>query len=195
VPAAHSAGDAVLHLESSVLIVPFAAEFFENRASLNFLHTVTMPDIRIAAAEFYVNNAFGPSQARQQCYTATPDGGLRTLSGGQFSMQVGGSLATQENAAPPLLIEATHAVRDIRAMVGQPAVGYTIGVHVYQNGTPYCNLTIASGSTTSASVLSGANLPPLAEAATITMDVTLDVIEGFQGSISPGRDLTLTIRL
>ena len=38
-------------------------------------------------------------------FGATTDQGLRTLSGGQLSMQVEGYLATQTDAAPPLVIE------------------------------------------------------------------------------------------
>ncbi len=117
--ASHVTGDLVLHLSTTVAIVPFAEGFFENKASGNFLHTMSLPDVRLCASEFFVNNAFGNSQATQQCYTADPDGGLRTLSGGQFSIQVAGYLATQTDAAPPLMVEASHAVRDIRTTVSQ----------------------------------------------------------------------------
>lgn len=190
----HNAGDPVLHMDQTTVVVPFAANFFENRASIDYLHTLSLPDVRIAAAEFYVTNSFGNSQARQTCYTLQPDGGLRTLSGGQFSMQVSGYLATQTDAAPPLLIETSHAVRDIRAVVNQAATGYTISVDVLQNGTEYCNVSIPTGQTTS-SVLDGAALAALAGNASLTVNVTLQVIAGFSGSISPGRDLAVTIRL
>ncbi len=192
--ATHNLGDPALVLGTSVFVVPFAQNFFGNIASINYLHTISVPDIRIAAGQFYVTNAFGNSQANQQCYTSEADGGLRTLSGGQFSIQVSGYLATQQNAAPPLLVEAFHAVRDLRAMISQPASGYTVSVDVLQNGTEYCNMTIPSGTIASEPV-DGSDLPPLQEGATITMNVTLEVIQGFQGSISPGRDLTVTIRL
>ena len=192
--ATHNAGDPALPLETSILIVPFAQNFFSNKASVNYLQTESLPDIRIAAAEFYVTNAFGDSLAQQQCYTSGTDGRLRTLSGGQFSMQVSGYLATQQSAAPPLLVETPHAVRDLRAALNQAAVGYTISVDVLQNGVEYCNLTVATGDTTSP-VVDGVNLPPLLEAAALTMNITLEVIQGFPDSISPGRDLTVTIRL
>jgi hypothetical protein len=191
----HAQGDAVLLLDSSTVVLPFAAGFFENRASLNYLHTISLPDVRISAAEFFVTNAFGSSQAKQQCYTTEPDGGLRTLSGGQFSMQVSGYLATEQNAAPPLIVEATHAVRDIRATLGQPAAGYDVNIDILQNGTEYCQLTIASGSTTSSPLpSSGVNLSPLQEGASLTMNISL-AMQGSSGSVSPGRDLTVTIRL
>ena len=192
-PTAHSPGDTVLQLQTSTVVVPFALNFFENRASVNFLHTIALPDVRICGAQFLVTNAFGDSQATPQCYTQIPDGGLRTLSGGQFSLQVGGTLATQQNAAPPLFIQATHAVRDIRATLNQAAAGYSATLDVLQNGVLYCSLTIPTGATTS-NVVDGITLAPLTEGATLTLNVTLNVLQGFQGSTNPGRDLTVTVR-
>jgi hypothetical protein len=191
---AHNAGDSVLHLQASTFVVPFGLNFFANRASVNFLHTVSIPDVRVAASQFFVTNAFGDSEASQQCYTASPDGGLRTLSGGQFSLQVSGTLATQQNATPTLFIEATHAVRDIRASVNQPPVGYNVTIDLLQNGTPYCTLIIPSGSLIS-NVLDGVQLPALTGSSSLSLNLSLNLIQGFQGSINPGRDLTLTIRL
>lgn len=190
----HNAGDAVLHLTASDVIVPFAAGFFENRASLNYLHTFNLSDVRICAAEFFVSNSFGSSQTSQVCYTNLPDGGLRTLSGGQLSIQVSGYLATQQNAAPPLMVEAAHAVRDIRASLSQAASGYTITVDVLQNGTEYCRLQMASDATAS-NIIDGATLPALIEGANLTINITLNVIQNAPASLNPGRDLTITIRL
>jgi hypothetical protein len=196
VAGAHDSGDVVLVLSTSFIIVPFATNFFENKASVNYVHTVSMPDIRICGAEFFVTNAFGNSRSSQQCYTSAPDAGLRTLSGGQFSIQVSGYLATQQNAAPPLLIETSHAVRDVRATVTQAATGYNVGIDILQDGAELCHLTIASGDTTSA-ILDGLalDLPFLNGGSALTANITLDVIQGFTGSISPGRDLTITLRL
>lgn len=190
----HNAQDLVLHLDSTATSVAFAPNFFENRASSNYLHTISLPDVRVCAAEFYVTNTFGNSQTQQTSYTLQPDGGLRTLSGGQFSIQVSGYLATQQDAAPPLLVETAHAVRDIRCAVTQAATGYTVSVDILQNGVVYCNVSIPSGQTAS-SVLDGALLPPLQTAASVTINVTLQVVQGFTGQVSPGRDLTVTIRL
>ncbi len=193
---AHASGEIVLPLQTSIVVVPFAANFFENKASINYLHTVSVPDIRICAAEFFVTNSFGDSQANQQCYTKESDEGLRTLSGGQFSMQVSGYLATQANAAPPLIIEASHAIRDIRATVSQAAVGYTVSIDLLQNGIPFCNLILAS-TENSSTIIDGLALgvPFLESGAALTMNISLNVMQGFQGSLSPGRDLTITIRL
>ena len=86
---AHSSGDPVFLLDNSTIIVPFAPGFFENASSSNYIHTVALPDVRIIAAEFLVNNAFGSSQALQQSYAVVPPESslLRTLSGGQFSLK------------------------------------------------------------------------------------------------------------
>jgi hypothetical protein len=193
---AHSAGDAVLHLDSSTIIVPFAQNFFTNRASANYIHTISLPDIRIVAAEMFVTNAFGSSQTTQKSYAnLAPDDELRTLSGGQFSLQVGGYLSTQQNAAPPLMVEASHAVRDLRASMTEAASNYDISVQILQNGSPYAGvLTILSGSTMSSSVILGAALPPLLETAQLTIDITLTLIDPNVTQTSPGRDLTVTIR-
>ncbi len=191
---AHAQGDAVLHLNVSTIIAPFAAGFFENRSSINYIHTSSLPDARICAAQFFVTNSFGDSEAAQLCYTTGPEGGLRTLSGGQFSLQVSGYLATQQNAVPPLVVEAAHAVRDIRASVSQAPVGYTISIDVLQNATEYCSVTIPANATTS-NVLDGVALPPLLESGLLTINVTLNIVPNGPASISPGRDLTVTIRL
>jgi hypothetical protein len=176
-----------------VVIVPFASDFFRSKASGNFLHTFSLPDVRISAAEFFVPNSFGDGQAAQLCYTGGPEGGLRTLSGGQFAIQVSGYLATQRNAAPALTVEQTHAVRDVRAAVNQAPAGYDIGITIQQNGASYCSLIINSGDTVSSSVIDGVGLPPLEEAATLSLDISLSAVPG-AGSINPGRDLTVTIR-
>jgi hypothetical protein len=152
--------------------------------------------VRVCAAEFYVTNAFGNSQSSQICYTNLTDTGLRTLSGGQFSLQVSGYLATQQNAAPPLIIEADHAVRDLRATISQPAVGYDIEIDLFQDGDFYQMLMINAGNTASAITTNFFELPPLKKEATLTMNVTLNVlVPPPTGLLSPGRDLTVTIRL
>jgi hypothetical protein len=193
--ASHQPGDAVLHLDNALVVVPFAIGFFENRASANYIHTVSLPDVRIAAAELYVTNSFGNSPATPYPgLPDLPDKGLRTLSGGQFSMQFSGYLATQQNAAPPLIVQASHAVRDVRATLSQAASGYNIAIDILQNGKTYCSLTVPSGQTTSTSIVNGVSLPHLTESAMLTMNLTLQVIPNFPGSFSPGRDLTATIR-
>jgi hypothetical protein len=195
VPSTHNANEPILDLKSSVIIVPFAFDFFRSKASTNFLHSFSLPDVRISAAEFFVTNSFGNSQTSQRCYTLGADGGLRTLSGGQFTIQVAGYLATQQNAAPALTIEQTHAVRDVRATLNQAPAGYNIAIMVRQNGLSYCSLTVSSGSNTSSPVVDGIDIGTLQEGANLTLDVSLTPVPNYTGSLSPGRDLTVTIRL
>jgi hypothetical protein len=185
---AHSAGALILTLSSATVVMPFAVGFFENRASNNYVNTFSMPDIRVGAAELFVTNSFGNSQTS---YFLQP---LRTLSGGQFSLQVNGYLATQQNAAPPLLVEATHAVRDIRMTLSQPPTGYVITVDLLQNGDEYCQLTYDPSQTTPSAVVDGTNLPPLLEKALLTINITVTLIPNYDQALNPGNDLTVTIR-
>jgi Putative phage tail protein len=189
--AIHQTGELVLHLQAATFVLPFADNFFENRASQNYLHSMDLPEVRVAAAELFVTNAFGNSETTAQCYTGGTDGGLRTLSGGQFSFQVSGYLAVEQNAAPPLLVEANHAVRDIRATVSEAAGETAINVSILQNGVGYCNLSIAPGSLVS-QIVDGVDLPPLVSGATLTLSITQ---VGQAAASSPGSDLTVTIRL
>jgi len=187
----HNANDPVWLLSKITFVLSFARDFFENPASQNFAHTVTLPDVRVAASQFYVTNSRGDSTTSVQCYTSLPDGGLRTCSGGQFAIQVGGYLAVQQNAAPPLFVEATHSVRDLRASVSEAPAGTAVLLNLLQSGTVYCQLAIPAGQTVS-TVVNGADLPPLREGNAVSLDI---VQVGQAQQDSPGRDLTLTIRL
>jgi len=193
IAAAHTAGALILTLNSAAVIMPFSSGFFENRASNNYVNTFSMPDIRVGAAELFVTNSFGNSQTFSVCY-ASNTSPLRTLSGGQFSLQVNGYLATQQNAAPPLVVEATHAVRDIRMTLSQPPTGYVITVDLLQNGVEYCQLTYDPSQTTPTAVLDGTNLPPLLEGALLTINITVTLIPNYDQALNPGNDLTVTIR-
>ena len=198
--AVHLEGDPVLLLQTTHLVLPFEKGFFENIASINYLHAVSLPDCRVFAAQMFMTNVFGDGQTVTSSYMNAP---LRTLSGGQFSLQVGGYLATQTNAAPPLLVQAAHAVRDVRANLGQSAKGYSISIDIIQNGTPYCTLDIPDGSVlssftppnsqTAVSYVDGIYLPPLTKEAVLTMNVNVK-LNGSPAAPSPGRDLTVTIR-
>jgi hypothetical protein len=147
----------------------------------------------VAAAQLFVTNSFGVSETFTVCYASnTPP--MRTLSGGQFSLQVNGYLATQQNAAPPLVVEATHAVRDIRMSLTQPPTGYIVTVDLLQNGVEYCELVYDSTQTPPTSVIDGTNLPPLQESATLTVNITVTLIPNYQNALNPGNDLTVTVR-
>jgi hypothetical protein len=155
---------------------------------------VSLPDIRIGAAQFFVTNSFGDSQASVTCYTGNTTL-LRTLSGGQFSLQVNGYLATQQNAAPPLVVQAKHAVRDLRMTLGHAPSGYVITVDVLQNNTEYCRLSYDATQTPPTAVVDGTNLPPLLEDALLTINITVSLITNYGLALNPGRDLTVTIRM
>ncbi len=189
--AAHAAGTAVYHLKKKVFVAPFARDFFGSPASGSFSHTVYLPDARIASAELFVTNNQGDSETKVNAYTYGADQGLRTLSGGQFALQVEGFLAIQTNAAPPLVAQDTHAVRDVFAVVREAPTGAPVELRVRQNETTYCTLTIPAGGTTSNSV-EGFGKPPLTAGAQLNLDI---VSVGQGAEQSPGRDLTVTIRL
>jgi hypothetical protein len=124
-------------------------------------------------------------------FGATADQGLRTLAGGQLSVQTQGYLAIQTGATPPLVIEDSHIARDISAVVREAPSGGAIELQVTQNSSMYCTLTIADGQTTS-NVVGGFGLAPLTASAQLDLDITS--VPTAAGTL-PGRDLTVTIRL
>ena len=83
----------------------------------------------------------GTARPQDICLTHTTDSGLRTLSGGQYSIQVDGYLAVDQSAAPALVMEASHSVRDVYAVLGT-AADAAVGLQLNVNGAPYCQLTI-----------------------------------------------------
>ncbi len=186
--AAHSAQAPVYQLERKVFVASFVRGFFGSRASGNYAYPIYLPDVRIASGELFVTNNCGNSPTEVVCFTNTMDAGIRTLSGGQFSIQIEGFLAIQTNAAPPLVIQASHSVRDIFAVVRDAPTGAAIELRLRQNETMYCTLTIPAGETMS-NVVNGFGLPPLAAGAQLNLDVVS------VGTTTPGRDLTVTLRL
>ena len=128
--AAHAAGAVDLCTWSgTTVIVPFVSGFFGSPASGDTAYSVFLPDVRVAAAEFFVTNMFGTGPVLHVPYSATTDGGLRTLSGGQISLQVDGYLAMQTDAAPPLVMDEAHAARDIFAVVREAPSGGAVTLH------------------------------------------------------------------
>jgi hypothetical protein len=69
-----------------------------------------------------------------------------------------------------------------------------VGVQVLQGGQTYCSLEIASNDLTSR-ILDGVDLPALRKLSPLSMNVFLQLVENFQGTPLPPRDLTVTIRL
>jgi hypothetical protein len=186
--AAHDSQTAVYHLTKKVGIVPFVEGFFGSPASGTWGHQIPLPNTRVASAELFVTNGRGNSPTAVACYTQNLDSGLRTLSGGQFSMQVDGFLAIDAAAAPVLVMDAIRSVRDVFAVVRQAPAGGGIQLRLTQNGTLYCELTIAEGATMS-NVVDGFALAPLASGTRLNLDVRA------VGASWPGSDLTVVIRL
>lgn len=148
---------------------------------------MSLPDVRVGSAELFVTNELGNGPVTGICMTHNDENGLRTLCGGQYSIQVDGFLAVEQSVAPAIIVEAPHSVRDVFAILGA-AADAQIQVQVNVNGAVYCTLTFAPGTIVSNSIL-GSTLQPLQEMAQVTVAV-LSV-----GQIDPGEDLTVIIRL
>jgi hypothetical protein len=174
-----------------IVMVPFVKGFFGSPASAAFSYSVFLPNVRIGGAELYMTNAVGGGLVGQAAFGSTADHGLRTLSGGQLSIQTQGYLAIQTGATPALVIEDSHVARDISAVVREAPNGGSIVLQVTQNNSAYCTLTIADGQTTS-NVVGGFGLAPLAASA--QLDLIITSVPTAAGTL-PGRDLTVTIRL
>jgi hypothetical protein len=152
---------------------------------------VFLPNVRVGAAELYMTNAVGGGLVGKSAFGTTTDQGLRTLAGGQLSVQAQGYLAVQTGATPPLVMEDAHVSRDISAVVREAPSGGAIVLQLTQGGAAYCTLTIADGQTTS-NVVGGFGQAPLAAGAQLDLNVTS--VPTAAGTL-PGRDLTVTIRL
>ena len=189
--AAHSTTMPIYALETNVSIMPFVSGFFGSPASGDYSYSVFLPDVRIAAAALFMTNVYGSGPATQASFVATVDQGLRTLSGGQLSLQVEGYLAIQTDATPPLVVEATEAMRDIFAVVGEAPSGGAIQMQLRQGSTVFATLTIADGATISNGV-DGFGLAPLVASSLISLDILS--VPGAADTL-PGSDLTVIIRL
>lgn len=190
--AAHAATTAlVYHLTRVAEIVPFVDGFFGSPASGSFAYSMFLPDVRVGAAEFFVTNTIGGGPEAAGSFGATVDQGLRTLAGGQLSIQVEGYLATQTDAAPPLVVETAAAMRDLFAVVSDAPVGGAVSMQLRQGSTVFATLTIPDGATMS-NVVGGFGLAPLGTEAQVSLDILSVPTEA--GTL-PGRDLTVTIRL
>jgi hypothetical protein len=183
----HGGGTPVYHLEKRVEVVPFVRDFFGSAYSGNWRHVIDLPNVRVASAEFSVTNSKGNSEVSAGCLTQNADSGLRTLSGGQFSIQVDGFLSVDSAPAPELVVEAARSVRDVFAVVREAADG-EIRLALKQNGAAWCELAIPGGTTISG-VVDGFGLAPLAQGARVSLEV-LSV-----GASEAGADLTVVIRL
>ena len=148
---------------------------------------MVLPDARIASAELFMTNAIGNSATRATVFTGTSARGIRTLSGGQYSLEVEGYLAVDAIATPAVVIQQAHGVRDVFAVLGTPADA-DVSVRVLVNGTTYCTLVVVAGQLASAAA-DGLAIGPLAAQSKVTLAV--DAV----GMTYPGADLTVLIRL
>ena len=189
--AAHTVQAGVYFLAKKIFILPFAQDFFGSPASGSYAFPITIPDVRIAAADLFMTNSRGNSSVAAESFTDTTELGLRSLLGGQLTIQVEGPLAIQTNAAPPLVVETSCSVRDVYAVVQDAPSAAPVIMQVTQNGQVYCELTIATGATVS-NVLDGFALGPLQAQSLIGLNIT-SVVQ--TGNTAPGSNLTVTIRL
>ena len=185
--AAHAAQLLVYPLTSKTVIAPFPQDFFGSPYSGSWSYPVTLPNVRVATAELFVTNHRGKSPTRSIYLTNTVDNGLRTLSGGQYTIQVGGYLAVEQSTVPALIVESTHTVRDVFAVLGTVADA-PVGLLLNVDGSPWCPLTVAAGALTSPAV-NGSTLGALPQGSKITLSVTS------VGQAYPGADLTVVVRL
>jgi hypothetical protein len=181
----------VYHLTRNVAIVPFVPGFFGSPASGSYSNSIFLADVRVGAAEFFATNSFGSGPVATASYGGTTDRGLRTLAGGQISIQVEGYLAVQTDAAPPLVVESALAMRDMFAVVNEAPSGGAITLQLRQGSTVLGSMTIADGTTTS-NVVGGFGLAPLAAGSIVSLDILS--VPSATGTL-PGSDLTVTIRL
>lgn len=190
-PTAHAAGARVYHLQRTTAVIPFSRNFFGSPASGTFRYTMQLPDVRIGAACMYMLNRFGNGEVGYAAYGGALDQGIRTLSGGQIAIQVEGYLAIQASAAPALVIERTHAVGDIFAVVREAPIGGDIVLSLRQDAEAYCTLTIPEGQLVS-NVVRGFGLQPLTADKRLYLDISS--VPGAPNTL-PGRDLTVTLRM
>jgi hypothetical protein len=184
---AHTAASAVYQLVTQITIVPFPPDFFGSPYSGTWSYSIALPDVRVGSAELFVTNELGNSPTTGVCLTHNQDNGMRTLSGGQYTIQVEGFLAVDQDVAPAIVVETDRSVRDVFAILGT-AADAEVQVQVNVNGAAYCELAIPPGQLSSNSIL-GSTLPFLLVMSQITVSV-LSV-----GQTNPGEDLTVVIRL
>ncbi len=189
VAAAHSTQAIAMPLSQLTLTFPFLEDFFGSPASGNWTQSIVLANARICCAELFFTNSQGNGPTTAGAFTSFVGGGLRTLTGGQITLQVPGYLAIQDGAVPTLDPGATYSIRDVYAYVDSAPAGTTaISLEVTVNGQNYCALTIACGATQSASV-DGSTLPVLRAGEKVGLNVQT------VGDQAPGSDLTVVIRV
>jgi hypothetical protein len=187
----HTAGTPVYLLERHTSVMAFSKGFFGSPASGSYSRRVDLKNARIAAGEYYVTNDRGSSPTAYQAYTATAEGGLRTMVGGQYTFQFDSELAVAAHISPPIIVESTRAVRDVQAHVDQPPAGEPVLIRVSVDDEPYADLVVQPGFRDSEAVNCFDRLP-LTEGARVTASI---LAVGTGVNSYPGRGLTVTLRL
>jgi hypothetical protein len=182
-------GTSILELQSKSVIIPLLRGFFGSPASGNWSYPLAMPNARIVCATLTVTNSQGTSEPSLLSFSTQSGGGIRTLSGGQYSFQIAGYLAIQTGAAPEIIVDSPRVIRDISAVLGGVSVGAPVTLDLIRNGGVFCKLTIPDGTSTPTSAVDGLTLPPLKEGDRIGISITA------VGSSLPGNDLTVVIRV
>jgi hypothetical protein len=185
--AAHSAGASIYHLAAKAVIAAFPREFFGTPYSGTWTYPISLPDVRLAGGTLFLTNNKGNGPTASISLTHSVNCGLRTLSGGQYTIQISGFLAIEQSAAPALVIEANHSVRDVYAILGT-AADSPVQLQLNVDGAAYCQFAFGPSAIVSNSV-DGSTLPPLAATSKLTLSIMA------VGQTYPGADLTVIIRL
>ncbi len=185
---AHSSGAEVLHLALRTETVSFRRAFFGTLEQASWAHHAVLPGAKLACSQLQLTNSLGQSPFGDALFTGSIGGGLRSLRGGQLTIQMEGVLGVLDNATPVLSVQENLAIRDVFAIVKSAPLGSDIQLTIRQDGVALTQLTILDGQTQSASV-EGSGLPFLQSEAQLTLDITA------VGTQYPGADLTVAIRV
>jgi hypothetical protein len=184
----HAAGAAVLHLSRRTESVSFKRSFFGSVENATWAHHAVLPNARLACSTLLLTNSVGDSPLGEAVFTGLTGGGLRSLRGGQFTLQIEGVFGVLDNATPVLSVQENLSIRDVYALVKAAPLGSDVQLAIRQDGALLTTLTIPAGQTQSPPV-DGATLPSLQEESHLTLDIVA------VGSQYPGGDLTVTIRV
>lgn len=171
----------VLHRRTS--LIPFVGSFFGTPASGEWLGTVPLADAVVWAAELQLTNARGPGSVGR---LALADG-LRTLSGGQITLRVDGTLAVDSSPSSDVVVENDHKIGAIRGYLKRPPTGSRLEVVVTQDGTALASLRFAPGQVIS-DVVDGQILPKVRSKARLGLQITTVGME------QPGAGLTVALQ-
>ncbi len=188
---AHDIANPVFVLTRRDMTIPFVPGYFSSTAAVGFRYNFRLPNVRISAADFTLYNRVGASARAEESYTGVTSFGVRTLSGGQITMNVHGYLAIEASAGNSYVVDRTTVVRDVSAYVQEAPVGDDIEILVRVNGNPYCDLVIPAGSNV-ATTVSKFNTQALPQGAKLSFDI-LNVPSASLGT--PGRDLTVLLQI